>query len=90
MAMVTQLEDAIDQRVAESREAFKACEQDQACRSTDRLHGLEDAFNQAHEQKLRVAKAHAEASQRKAELEERYKDLKRQAVDCTTRPPQPH
>jgi hypothetical protein len=89
MGMVVQLENAIDQRLTESKDAFKACEQDMACRTTDRLHVLENAFNQAHEQKQRVAKAHAEASERKAELEEHYKALKQQAVGCTAPTGQP-
>lgn len=82
MTLMAELEKAVEDRVSESKSAFKTCEQDEPCRASPRLRDLEDAFNQAHAQKQRMASAHAEAVQRQADLEARYKSLKAQAVEA--------
>jgi chromosome segregation ATPase len=83
VALAGELERVVEARVAESRDAFKACEQDEACRVTSRLRELEEAFNQAHMQKQRIASARAEATQRHAELEARFKTLEQNAAGAS-------
>lgn len=85
MSLMDQLEKSIDDRLSESKSAFKTCEQDEACRGSSRLRDLEEAFNQAHTQKQRMASAHNEAVQRKAELETRFGALKNQAMEAGCR-----
>lgn len=84
LTLMRDLEKMIDDRVSASRDAFRSCEQDEGCRTSPRLREREDAFNQAHEQKRRMAALHAESTRRKAELEERLKafDLQAMASHC--------
>jgi hypothetical protein len=64
VALAGELERVVEARVAESRDAFKAC-------------------NQAHMQKQRIASARAEATQRHAELEARFKTLEQNAAGAS-------
>jgi hypothetical protein len=84
VALLAELEKAVQERVTESRDAFQACERDEACRASERLRDLETAFAQAHEQQRRLSASREQAEQSRTELETRLKALAQQVgdVDC--------